>query len=94
MNIENKLKLSQKTFDTWKSVPFKDKQKLLKKLAKVSSKFFLPFNVPNVVLKSVLGEMSSIILEGTRVDNKKIKSAGFDFKYKSLNEAFDSLVKK
>ena len=35
MNIENKLKLSQKTFDTWKSVPFKDKQKLLKKLAKV-----------------------------------------------------------
>ncbi|KEY18578.1 aldehyde dehydrogenase family protein [Kaistella antarctica] len=35
MNVENKLKLSQKTFDTWKSVPFKDKQKLLKKLAKV-----------------------------------------------------------
>lgn len=35
MNIENKLRLSQKTFDTWKSVPFKDKQKLLKKLAKV-----------------------------------------------------------
>ena len=35
MNIENKLRLSQKTFYTWKSVPFKDKQKLLKKLAKV-----------------------------------------------------------
>lgn len=35
MNIDNKLKISQKTFDTWKSVPFKEKQKLLKKLAKV-----------------------------------------------------------
>lgn len=34
MNIDNKLKISQKTFDTWKSVPFKEKQKLLKKLAK------------------------------------------------------------
>ena len=68
-------------------------KEFMKKLAKVSSKFFLPFNVPNVVLKSVLGEMSSIILEGTRVDNKKIKSVGFDFKYKNLNQAFDDLVK-
>ena len=35
MNIENKLNVAQKTFTTWKSVPFRDKQKLLKKLAKV-----------------------------------------------------------
>ena len=35
MTIENKLNIAHKTFTTWKSVPFKDKQKLLKKLAKV-----------------------------------------------------------
>lgn len=35
MNIENKLNTAQKTFDAWKSVSFKDKQRLLKKLAKV-----------------------------------------------------------
>ena len=35
MNIENKLKTAQKTFDTWKTVAFKDKQRLLRKLAKI-----------------------------------------------------------
>ena len=35
MNIKNKLKTAQKTFDTWKTVSFKDKQRLLKKLEKI-----------------------------------------------------------
>ena len=64
----------------------------MKKLAKVSRKFFLPFNVPALVMKSVFGEMSSIILEGTRADNKKINSLGFDFKYAHLKDAFDDLI--
>lgn len=65
----------------------------MKKLAQKSDKFFLPFNVPAFVMKSVLGEMSSIILEGTRAGNKKIKSAGFDFKYANLDEAFTNLLR-
>ncbi|WP_313503331.1 TIGR01777 family oxidoreductase [Kaistella carnis] len=64
----------------------------MKDLANASDKFFLPFNVPNFVLKSVFGEMSSIILEGTRANNKKIKSLGFDFKYNHVKEAFKSLI--
>lgn len=64
----------------------------MKKLAKAADKFFLPFNVPPFVMKSVFGEMSSIILEGTRADNKKIKSQGFDFKYSTVEEAFKNLV--
>lgn len=64
----------------------------MKDLANASDKFFLPFNVPKFVLKSVLGEMSSIILEGTRANNKKIKSLGFDFKYNHVKEAFKSLI--
>ena len=64
----------------------------MKKLAKAANKFFLPFNVPPFVMKSVFGEMSSIILEGTRADNQKIKSTGFDFKYSNLDEAFKNLV--
>ncbi len=35
MKIENKLKRAQITFESWKTVPFKEKQKLLKKLAKI-----------------------------------------------------------
>ena len=64
----------------------------MKKLAKAADKFFLPFNVPPFVMKSVFGEMSSIILEGTRADNKKIKSQGFEFKYSTVDEAFKNLV--
>ena len=64
----------------------------MKTLAKVSNKFFLPINVPAFVLKSIFGEMSAIILEGTRASNKKIKSKGFDFKYADLKKAFESLL--
>ena len=64
----------------------------MKTLAKVSNKFFLPINVPAFVLKSIFGEMSEIILEGTRASNKKIKSKGFDFKYAQLKKAFESLL--
>jgi len=64
----------------------------MKTLAKVSNKFFLPINVPAFVLKSIFGEMSEIILEGTRASNKKIKSKGFDFKYADLKKAFQSLL--
>ncbi len=38
MDIENKLKLADQTFNDWKTVSFKDKQKLLKNLAKVLDK--------------------------------------------------------
>jgi uncharacterized protein (TIGR01777 family) len=64
----------------------------MKKLSKLSNKFFLPMNVPSFVLKSIFGEMSSIILEGTRASNEKIKSQGFDFKYSKIEKAFESLL--
>ena len=67
-------------------------KEFMKNLAKSKEKFFLPINVPAFVLQTALGEMSSIILEGTRASNEKIKSLGFDFTYSSLNEAFKNLV--
>ncbi len=67
-------------------------KEFMKKLAKVADKFFLPINVPSFVLKSMFGEMSSIILEGTRADNRKIKSQGFDFIYSNVEDAFKDLI--
>ena len=64
----------------------------MKTLAKVKGKFFLPIAVPEFVMKSIFGEMSAILLTGTRASNKKIKSLGFDFKYNSAKEAFQSLL--
>lgn len=65
----------------------------MKSLANTSGKLFLPINVPSFVMKMAFGEMSSIILEGTRASNKKIKSLGFDFKFSTPEQAFEDLIK-
>ncbi len=67
-------------------------REFMQRLAEARGKFFLPINVPAFLLRMVLGEMSEIILEGTRISNKKIKSQGFDFKYPKLNQALKALV--
>ncbi|SFH95486.1 TIGR01777 family oxidoreductase [Halpernia frigidisoli] len=64
----------------------------MKDLAEKSGKFFLPINVPEFVMKLAMGEMSEIILTGTRASNEKIKKTGFNFKYSTLNEAFQDLI--
>ncbi len=65
----------------------------MKRLAKANKKLFIPINVPSFLMKAVLGQMSEMILEGTRVSNDKIKSSGFEFKYPKLDEALESLVR-
>lgn len=64
-----------------------------KTLAKVMEKpFFMP-NIPSFFLRLILGEMSKIILEGSRVSSKKIENAGFTFKFTDLNVALNNLLK-
>lgn len=61
--------------------------KLTKEVAKHLKKpLWLP-KVPGVVLKLALGEMSSLVLEGVRIDNSKILDTGFEFKHKTIDEA-------
>ena len=45
-------------------------------------------------VKMIMGEMSSIIIEGSRASNEKIKSTGFTFKYPDLNAALEDLINK
>ncbi|ADU29234.1 TIGR01777 family oxidoreductase [Evansella cellulosilytica] len=47
--------------------------------------------VPSFVLKTVLGEMSTLVLEGQRVLPRNLQETGFTFIYPSLKEALDSL---
>ncbi len=44
-------------------------------------------NVPSVLLKLLLGEMSGIVLGGNRVSNKKLTSIGYKFTFNKLEEA-------
>lgn len=52
---------------------------------------FLP-NVPGVVLKVLLGEMSELVLGGQRVSSKKIEDAGYQFAYPALDQALFNLL--
>jgi len=65
-----------------------------KALAKVLKKpLWLP-NVPEFIMKLILGSRSLLVLEGSRVDPKKIQSTGFSFRYKSLKPALENLYQK
>jgi len=57
---------------------------------KLGKKIWLP-NVPSFVLMVALGEMSEVLLEGSRLSNQKLKSNGFNFKFPTLESALSDL---
>lgn len=57
----------------------------------LGKKIFLP-PVPPFALKLLMGEMSNIVLEGSRVSGKKIISSGYKFKFTDLEQALIDLV--
>jgi len=52
---------------------------------------FLP-SVPRFLVSSVMGEMSKVITEGSRVSSQKIVDSGFEFKHIHLQEALNDLL--
>lgn len=52
---------------------------------------FMPA-VPKLILKIMLGEMSGIVTEGSRVSNEKILKAGFVFQHNQLENALKNLL--
>ncbi len=60
-------------------------------LKSVYKKVFLNIKVPAFFLRMVLGEMSLLLLEGSRISANKILNAGFKYKYPKLQEALEEL---
>ncbi len=50
--------------------------------------------VPAFLLRLLLGEMSEVLLSGQRVIPKKLKEAGYTFRYSLLEEALAAIFKK
>lgn len=65
---------------------------MMKTIVKVKRRLALVIPVPELLLKLMLGEMSSIILISSRVFPKRISDTGFEFKYEKIEPALEDLL--
>jgi uncharacterized protein len=63
-------------------------------LARVMKRPLFPFAVPEFILKTAFGEMSDIILKGSRVSSKKIIKSGYRFLFNNLEDALNDIIKE
>jgi len=66
-------------------------QQLTKAVAAQLDKPFWAPNVPEFILKLILGEMRIAVLESDRTSSKKIEDTGFKFDYPELSEALKEI---
>jgi len=63
-------------------------KEFMKRIARaIHRPFFFP-NVPSFVFKILFGEMSIIVLNGSRISSKKIRDEGFEFKDTKIEDLF------
>lgn len=62
-------------------------------LGKVLKKPVFPIGVPSLALRLVLGEMSAVVLEGSRISNAKLRRTGFQLKFPELQSALHHLIR-
>lgn len=71
---------------------FINNRELTTKIAShLDKKLWLP-NIPKFIIKTVLGEMSVLALEGSRISANKIENAGFKFQYNNLDAALSDVI--
>ena len=61
-------------------------------LAKVMKIPVLPAPIPDFVLRVAFGEMSDVILKGSRVSSEKIINAGYRFHFSKLEDALNNVI--
>ncbi len=68
--------------------------RLVKEIAMILEKpLFLP-NIPEFVMKTILGNMSYILFASQRVSSKKIEEEGFTFEYMNICSALENIYEK
>jgi hypothetical protein len=73
--------------------PVRNKELTLLLAQKMKGSFFVHMHVPAFALKLMLGEMSVEVLKSATVSCEKIREAGYNFLYSSLEPALDNLIK-
>lgn len=64
----------------------------MRTLAKVMKRPFFHPHLPAIILKMALGEMSDIVLTGSRVSAEKIINAGYRFDYAELDKVLNKIL--
>lgn len=69
-------------------------ENLTKLIAEILKKPLWMPNVPEFMLKLIFGELSTILLKGSRASSDKIQKLGYQFKFPNLKLALEDLLKK
>ena len=65
----------------------------LKVLSSYIKKPVFPIRVPSFIIQFMMGEMSSVVLKGSRISSERITSEGYKFAFGNLDDALADLLK-
>lgn len=65
---------------------------LMKLINQLMGQKAMMIKIPGFIMKLILGEMSVLLLEGSRVSSKKIEEAGYQFKFPLASNALRDLL--
>ena len=74
--------------------PVSNRQLTIQLAKSLKGNFYIPLYIPSFLLELILGEMSVEVLKSTTVNCEKIRMAGFDFIFPSIESALGDLLKK
>jgi uncharacterized protein len=71
---------------------FVNHRNFMKSLSGIMKKPVFPIPAPAFALRTAFGEMSGIILKGSRVSSEKLISAGYKFRFEHLDDALRNII--
>ncbi len=84
----------QGSYNAVAPMPVSNKTLTLTLAKAMNGKFYIPVHVPAFILKIMMGESSVEVLKSTAVNCKKILDTGFEFNFKTIEQALANLAKK
>lgn len=72
----------------------KTNKEMSETIARVLHRPFIPFPAPGFILKTVMGEMASMLLMSNNCSSDKIKQTGFTFQFLTLKSALENIYNK